>query len=104
MQILHHIAKGDEINVGWFFPQGIGRMYGFWYEEHLPISEKVTIQLTADQAAAIEQLMKKHLWGESKDDIKFQTLRCFWDGEFIKNLSEIYGHSPVENIYPEYTG
>ncbi len=101
---LRYIAKGDEIDVGWFFPQGIGRMYGFWYKENLPISEKVTIQLTADQAAAIEQLMKKHLWRESKDDIKFQTLRCFWNGEFIKNLSEIYGHSPVENIYPEYAG
>lgn len=99
---LRYIAKWDAIDVRRFFPQGTGRMWGFWYEENLPISEKLTIQLTADQAAATESLMKDHIWGKAKDEIKLQTLRCFWNVEFIKSLSAILGYSPMEEINPRY--
>lgn len=88
---LRYIAKWDEIDVRKFFPQGIGRMWGFWYEENLPISEKVTIQLNAEQAASIEQLMKMNIWKEARDDIKLQTLHCFWDDKFIRDATEILG-------------
>lgn len=86
---LRYIAKWDELNVRRFFPQGTGRMWGFWYEENLPISEKVTIQLTADQAAAIERLMKEQIWGTARDDIEVQNLHCFWDDELIRKVTEI---------------
>lgn len=95
---LDYIAKWDVIDVRRFFPQGTGRMWGFWYEENLPISEKLTIQLTADQAAAIERLMKEQIWEKARDDIKLQTLRCFWNVEFINSLSAILGYSLVEEI------
>ena len=99
---LRYIAKRDKVDVKRFFPQGIGRMYGFWYKENLPISKKVTIQLNADQAAAIERLMKEYIWDKAMDDIMFQTLHCFWNSDFLEKLSEILGYSPVENIDPEY--
>lgn len=92
--ISKYVAKADSADLVESYPDGIGRVWGKWSADKMPVSDVVELILPYYEAMAVMRYFKRQAFGwmggEVRDDIDFDSLSCFVNPQWLlDNLDAI---------------